>query len=1003
MSLQYAEELTKSFYKWEQRGRGWNLWNFPVYLEPPFVPFHFHISSFTTPIDDGRKPTFLSTIAEKVKKTFNNSSEVEPVEFSEGMKQVEAIPFPNIGEIREISVVLPKGYKTIPEYFNQLILSISLKTSVIGFEIIGSKESIVVQFSCRASSTAYLKQQVKAFFPESIVNDNENSLHAILSEETQGQIEIVDFGLSEEFMRPIRIYDTFSPDPLTSLFGVLDNLNDKDIAILQVLFQEVSSPWSESILRAVTNYDGSSFFADAPEMLNLAREKCKYPLFAVNVRIVGKSTNHQRSWNIIESLASCLSVFADPQSNELIPLSNDSYDKTLHIEDVVLRQTHRSGMILNLFELNSLIHFPSNSVVTNKLGNKIQKSQESPIYLTGNEFVLGENVHQGKTNIVSLNHEHRLRHMHIIGATGTGKSTLLLNLLVQDIEKGLGIALIDPHGDLIDSVLERIPQDRFDDVVLFDGGDDEKPIGFNILEAQSEIEKNVLSSDLVEIFKRFSTSWGDQMSVVLGNAISAFLECERKGSLLDLRRFLIESEYRNEILRYVRDENIKYFWNNEFNLLKRAGIGSILTRLDFFLRSKLIRNIVGQNEGINLENIINTKKVLLVKLSQGIIGEENSYLLGSLLVSKLHQAVMQRQLKGSQERDPFYLYIDEFQNFITPSMKAILSGARKYHLGLILAHQDLHQLKDTDSGLTNSLITNAGIRVCFRVGDFDAQKLEEGFAHFGGSDLQNLSTGEAVVRVNRSDDDFNIRTTLAPNIESSVALSTKLQVTEISRNKYGKPIISDKKELIDQRDYSPLATSQIEKVLVNEKQDNVPSSKEKKYSEKQNNVSYHRYLQSLIKRMAEQRGYKATIEEPTSDGLGRVDVGFEKDGEKIACEISVTTSVDHEIDNIKKCLKNGYSKVLVCVQNKKTVEDLKSIVVSEINVTSRENIFILLPDEVLVFFESLGIKESDSNAQTKVKGYRVKLKYNMVSEIQKKHKQETINEIISQSLKRIKK
>jgi hypothetical protein len=314
---------------------------------------------------------------------------------------------------------------------------------------------------------------------------------------------------------------------------------------------------------------------------------------------------------------------------------------------------------------------------------------------------------------------------------------------------GEGIAVLDPHGDLIESILSWIHPDRHKDVIIIDPSDAEFPVGFNILTAHSEIEKDILSSDLVAVFRRLSTSWGDQMNSVFANAILAFLESTKGGTLIDLRRFLIEKSYRDQFLLTVTDPSIVYYWHKEFPILKSGSIGPILTRLDSFLRPKLIRNMVAQNKSLDFEQILDRKKILLIKLSQGLIGNENSYLLGTFLVSKIQQAAMARQAKQEADRSNFYLYIDEFQNFITPSMSAILSGARKYHLGLILVHQDMQQLTKTDTELASSVTANAGTRICFRLGDTDAKRFDSGFSFFDAADLQNLDTGEAIIRIER--------------------------------------------------------------------------------------------------------------------------------------------------------------------------------------------------------------------------------------------------------------
>ncbi len=998
------EQLTTHFYEWEQRGRGWSLWDVPVDPEPPFTPFYYHYVPVETQYDDGRKPTFLSSLAEKVKRKMHPvsySSENDSTAFDSTTEEISPKPFENTGELKELKVILPNDYKVIPEYVEQCLLTVTMESSLIGFEILGSHDAITIQFACRDTYASFVEQEIKAYFPECTITQSDNSLIQLLSDREK-KLAVVDFGLSEEFMRPLRIFDSYKPDPLTGLFGVLDNLNEGDTALLQVLFKAAEYPWAESIMRSVTDYEGNSFFIDAPEMTKLAQEKCRYPLFVVNIRVVGKGTTEQRSWQIVKSLANCLNVYADSESNELIPLENNGYEAGAHVDDVIFRQTHRSGMILNSVEFASIVHLPSQSVVSKKLRSGNQKTIEAPVTVTGNEFTLGENIHNGKKTSVTLSHDQRMRHMHVLGATGTGKSTLLLNLITQDLSHDVGLTVLDPHGDLIESILERVPEKRNDDVILFDPGDEQYPVGFNILEAKSEIEKNVLSSDLVEIFRRFSTSWGDQMSVVLGNAISALVENNQVYSLLELRRFLIEKDFRNELLKGVSDSHIQYFWEKEFPLLRGSSLSSILTRLDFFLRPRLVRNVVGQKQGVNLKDVVDNNKILLVKLSQGIIGDENAYLLGSLIVSKLHQVVMQRQTQSSRERNPFYLYIDEFQNFITPSMKAILSGARKYNFGLVLAHQDLHQLWETDIALANSVITNAGTRICFRVGEFDAQKLEGGFAHFDMSDMQNLSIGEAIVRVERSDFDFNLRTLIPEKINAEDARENKDKLILLSRTKYAQrhtQVMKDFPEAVaskkEEPEYNTANLKEVHSIPTK------PTKVEPQFTE-QKNTSFHRYLQTLIKRMAEQRGFKAIIEEPTTDKQGRVDVGLERNGERVACEITVTTKDEHEIKNIEKCFRSGFQKVLLCVPDKTRIEELQKLITEQFDEEYITKIFIVHPDDLFLFFERETPKDEKPSTEKIVKGYRVKVEYNNLSDDQKKQKREAIGGVIAQSLRRMK-
>ncbi len=358
----------------------------------------------------------------------------------------------------------------------------------------------------------------------------------------------------------------------------------------------------------------------------------------------------------------------------------------------------------------------------------------------------------------------------------------LLSLFVQDIKQGNGLAVLDPHGDLIENILPYIPEHRIQDVILIDPSDASFPVGFNFLTAHSDIEKEVLSSDLVSVFRRFSTSWGDQMNSVFANAILAFLESSKGGTLMDLRRFLVEKPFREQFLSSVTDFHIQYYWHKEFPLLKSTSIGPILTRLDTFLRPKPIRYMVAQKRGLDFEKIMDGRKILLVKLAQGLIGDENSYILGTSFVSKIYQAAMARQAQAKSHRTDFFLYVDEFQNFITPSMSAILSGARKYHLGLVLAHQDMQQLVRNDADLASSVTSNAGTRICFRLGDSYAKRFEDGFSYFDAQDLQNLGIGEAIVRIERPESDFNLSIL---EIKEHGNRLVRDSVISVSREKYG--------------------------------------------------------------------------------------------------------------------------------------------------------------------------------------------------------------------------
>jgi len=786
LSATLAEQLTTDFYRWEKRCRGWQFWYDVVELEPVYEPFFYHYIPFQPAVDDGRRPTILSSLIERIKRRLIGSAEQQQdYDPSLLLEEPEPVLFEDNSTLHECTIALPLKQKVDLDYAEQFLLTLSSCSLPLSFEIIGTGESSSIQFVCREPDLGLVRQQLNAYFPDAVVYKEGQTLDGLW--DSGKQTVVVDFGMSQEFMRPLRTFTNLEPDPLTGIVGALEDLDEGEIGIMQILFQAARNPWAESILRSVTDWQGKSFFIDSPEMVGLAKEKVQGALFAVVLRVAGQSAKAERAWEIARALAGGLAQLSNPPSNELIPLSNDGYDDAMHAEDVYFRQSRRSGMLLNSAELISLVHPPSVSVRAARLRRELQKTKAAPAIATGHKFVLGQNIHQGQEVQVSLSLDQRLRHTHIIGATGTGKSTLLLKLIIQDIENGNGVGVLDPHGDLIDKILGYIPEERFEDVVLLDPSDFNYPVGLNILSAYSEQEKTVLSSDLVGVFRRLSTSWGDQMNSILANTILAFLESSQGGTLVDLRRFLVEKEYRRSFLATVQDEDVIYYWKRVFPELGGRHQAPILTRLDTFLRPKPIRYMVAQKAGLNFQNILDSRKIFLAKLAHGLIGMENAYLLGTIIASKFHQAAMARQAKDISERENFYLYIDEFQNFITESMTEILSGARKYGFGLILAHQELRQLFARDSELASSVISNPGTRICFRLGDFDAKKLEDGFSTFDAQDLQNLGVGEAIARIERADYDFNLKTIPPASVSQEVASSRRKRLIELSRKSYACP------------------------------------------------------------------------------------------------------------------------------------------------------------------------------------------------------------------------
>ena len=985
MLPQLSDQLTTRFYQWEERGRGWHVFEFPVELEPGFHPFFGH---FAPPVavshDDGKRHTILSGLASVFsrKKSFRGTG-LRPGQIFRTYRHTRTS---EILILQATRIVFPKDEQAAMSDMSRLLMMLSYTEHTVSFEIVATQASIGIQLTCNAFDEAHVCGQVKAYFPSAILTRHLPGLDIIAD---NIQTCVIDFGLKDEFMRPLALAGELKQDPYMGLFGALEQLSGEERGIVQILFKGTINPWSESIIRAVSDGEGGSFFADAPDMLKLAQQKVSAPLFAVCVRVAGQARSSERAISIATNIGETLVHATRTKGNALQILPQHDYPIEYLIDDVLLRQSHRLGMLLSVEELATLAHFPTDEVTSQKIERDSRKTKFAPVSTEGNKFVLGTNVHQGIEKLVSVPASLRLKHTHIIGATGTGKSTLLLSMIAQDMARGNGLAVLDPHGDLIETALAYVPENRINDVIIIDPADGEFPVAFNVLSAHSEVEKDILSSDLVAAFKRLSTSWGDQMNSVLANAILAFLESTDGGTLIDLRRFLLEKPFRDKHLKTVADPHVVYYWQHEYPLLKSSSIGSILTRLDTFLRPKLIRNMVIPKKGLDFEHILDSRKILFVKLSQGLIGAENSFLLGTFFVSKMYQAAMARQAKSKENRSDFFLYIDEFQNFITPSMSHILSGARKYHLGLILAHQDMQQLTKYDTELASSVAVNAGTRICFRLGDTDARRFAGGFSYFEQADLENLGTGEAIARIEQPSYDFSLSTIPLPEVSQEDKEARMQAVIAKSRELYGTPRAVIEESLTR---HEPVVPSTPEPALQSTPQTQpvhptstaetakpaepfVPVEVPRKEKPKsvQKTETEHRYLQTLIKRMAESRGFKAAIEERTPDGNGRVDVSLERAGRKIAVEISVTTTEEWEAHNVEKCLAAGYDEVVVCSKEMKHLQRIRGQLEGKLDKEQLKKVSTFVPDDFISYLNAQVVQKTST--EKVIKGYRVKVEF----------------------------
>jgi Type IV secretion-system coupling protein DNA-binding domain/TraM recognition site of TraD and TraG len=1016
-----AEQLARQFYEWEVRGRGWLLWERPVEPEPPFVPFlGYSLQDYGE--DDGRQHTLVSGLIdwlhEKVSRIWTRSLPPAVIEsFEPDGPRERDVP----SDLVELQISVPADLAVSPQSTEQFLLALSSVRHPIAYEIVGLSDAIVVQFACEGTDVDQIQAQLKASFPEISLRSQAGLLAKHWQNGKGGEEVVVEFGLEREFMLPLADFRSFAIDPLTPIAAALADVRENELAMLQVLFQPVRNPWAESILRSVTLGDGAPLFEGMRDFVKLGKRKVARPLYAAVVRVCCKSDERARTRMLVRNLAGALAPLGDPEGNELVPLGNDGYDENELAENVVLRRSRRLGMLLNSDELISLVHLPSPSVRTEKLRGLAKKTKLAPALVAGHRLFLGYNEHLDQTTRVTLNPEQRAKHIHVVGASGTGKSTFLLNLILQDIQNGDGLAVLDPHGDLIDGILARIPESRANDVVLIDPADEEYPVGFNILSARSELEKNLISSDLIAVFRRLSTSWGDQMNAVLGNAIIAFLESSRGGTLVDLRRFLVESAFRKEFLSTVRDPEIVYFWTKEYPLLKGRPEGPVLTRLDTFLRPKLIRYMVGQKESkLDFEEVMNGGRILLARLSHGAIGAENAYLFGTLLVSKIHQIALKRQELPESDRRYFWLYVDEFQNFATPSMAGILSGVRKYRVGLTLAHQEMRQLNTAAPEVASAISANAFTRVYFRVGSDDAKKLAEGLKGFDSMDLQNLATGEAVCRVEKPECDFNLRTLPLSNAsEPSASYASTERILGLSRTRYGvhrreveEHLNRSSPETAITPALAPLAEkSSSEAVVPYAPESPVSNIEPKRKAPDRRRPSppaepppqgrggpEHVYLQQFIKQFAEGLGYRASIEENILNGRG-VDVALTKGERSIACEICISTDDEHEIGNVKKCLAAEFQNVAVVTPTVKRLSTLEKAMERRLTEAELERVRFFVPENLFAFLRELEINEL--NREDRVKGYKVQTNYRRGSLSDETNLRDAVSKVVAKAMTRM--
>ena len=411
-------------------------------------------------------------------------------------------------------------------------------------------------------------------------------------------------------------------------------------------------------------------------------------------------------------------------------------------------------------------------------------------------IVLGENIYRGKTLPIRLKTGDRRRHTYIIGTTGSGKSNLMTSMAIQDIQAGHGVGIIDPHGSLVEDILPHIPKERAEDVIYFDPSDIERPVGLNMLEATTPNEMDFATQEMISIFYKLVTDpsmIGPMFEHNMRNAMLTLMaDQEYPGTITEIPRIFTDPAFQKYKVAKLKDPMVRAFWEKEMaktsDFHKSEMLGYLISKVGRFVENEMVRNIIGQpKSGFNFREIMDSKKILLVNLSKGKVGEINSNLLGLIIVSKLQMAALSRADIPERDRHDFYLYVDEFQNFITDSIATILSEARKYKLNLILGHQYISQLvQNNDTRVRDAVFGNVGTVIAFRVGVDDTELLEKQFApEISAYDLLNIDRYNAYVRIlidNAPTKPFNMH--CFPPVKGNKEIGGIIK--ELSRIKYGR-------------------------------------------------------------------------------------------------------------------------------------------------------------------------------------------------------------------------
>jgi len=721
-----------------------------------------------------------------------------------------------------IASTLQKGLKT--KFYGQ---------RHFGFEIVASKGFVHFYASVPVSMIDVVQQAVVSAYPTARLE--EVSEHNIFS--PVGRISGTMGGeltLKENFAYPIATYQDLKRDALQSVLNALSTLDKEDGAGIQILIRPADPSWikkasalagkkrkgKEQKKAGAALLDFSRDMLSAPvkpleekqqeksddrkelssteqAIVESIEDKTRSPGFEVLIRVIASSNISQRAQSIQNNIVASFALFDAPGRNgfKFTPAKDIESFTTAYI--MRFFPPEHNTNILNAVELATIFHFPDqNNIPTSQLERQASKQVDGPRNVSDKGLMLGYNIFRGAKKRINLDPEDRRRHVYAVGQTGTGKSTFLENLALQDMLAGNGFAFIDPHGDVVENLLAMVPKERTEDVIYFNPSDMEYPLGLNMFEFDDPDQKDFLIQETINmLYKLYDPQRqgiiGPRYEHLFRNAALTVMAGPEGGTFVDIPKLFNDKNYVNQKLKHVTDQTVLDFWQKEMPGSERSNeFGEVkswfVSKFGAFLSNQMMRNMIGQTKSsFNLRDIMDNKKILLVNLSKGRTGELNSKLLGMIFVMKFQAAAMSRAAIPESERVDFSLYVDEFQNFSTDSFASILSEARKYRLNVIVANQFTTQLTEE---IRDAVFGNIGTIVSFRVGTNDAEFLAKYFSPvFDIHDLQRIPNYNSVTRMligGVPTQPFSMMT-LPPLGKPNQQLATALK--QLSAAKFGKP------------------------------------------------------------------------------------------------------------------------------------------------------------------------------------------------------------------------